>query len=93
MFVLKVSTRNTNRSRWFTPIIRHKVKCLHTLRSRYEKHPTDLNKLKVDKTAIELQLAMTEAKSNYESNLIFKFVLSYPSQQNLSIYHKHKGTG
>ena len=44
----------------------------HTLRRRYEKHKTELNKLKVDKTVIELQLAMTEAKYNYESNLIFK---------------------
>ena len=70
MLVPKVSTRNANQPRWFTPIIQHKVKCLHTLRRRYEKHPTELNKLTVNKTVIDLQLAMTEAKSNYESNLL-----------------------
>ena len=73
MFVLKVPARNANQPRWFTSIIQHKVKCLHTLRRRYEKHPTELNKSKDDKTAIELQLVMTKAKSNYESNLILKF--------------------
>ena len=73
MFVPKVPTRNANQPRWFTPIIRHKVKCFHTLRKRYEKYPTELNKSKVDKTAIELQVAMTKAKSDYESNLILKF--------------------
>ena len=73
MFVPKVPNRNANQPRWFTPIIRHKVKCLHTLRRRYEKHPMQLNKSKVNKTAIELQLAMTEAKSDYKSNLILKF--------------------
>ena len=73
MFVPKVPIKNINQPRWFTPFIRHKVKCLRTQKRKYEKHPTELNKSKVDKIASELHLAMAEAKSDYESNLIFNF--------------------
>ena len=73
MFVPKVPIKNINQPRWFTPFIRHKVKCLRTQKRKYEKYPTELNKSKVDEIASELHLAMAEAKSDYESNLIFNF--------------------
>ena len=76
-FVPKVPIKNINQPRWFTPFIRHKIKCLRTQKRKYE-NPTELNKSKVDKIASELQSVMAEAKSDYESNLIFNFAHIYP---------------
>ena len=54
MFVPKVPIKNINQPRWYTHFIRHKVKCLCTQKRKYKKHPTELNKSKVDKIASKL---------------------------------------
>ena len=55
----------------YNSVIRHKIKCLCTLKRIYNNHTTEATKLKVTKLQDELQLLIAEAKSEYESNLAY----------------------
>ena len=58
---------------WFNSNIRHHIKCLRTLRRKFNKRPTDNNKMKYENSSNLLQAKITSAKANYESDLITAF--------------------
>ena len=72
-FVPQFTIRKKQYPKWFTPTIKHHLNCVHSLRRKYKKHPTNNNKHKLQDAENELQLLMAEAKSNFESNLIHNF--------------------
>ena len=49
--------------------IRHHINCLHTLRRKYNKHPTDSIKSHIEESESSLLTKITDAKTNYENNL------------------------
>ena len=77
LFVPILPAKSTNQPKWFTPTIRHKVKCLRTLKRRFSIHPTGQTKQKIDNIESELQQSMAQAKSDYESHLILNFAHSH----------------
>ena len=68
--------------KWFTPAIKHRLNCIHSLRRKYKKKPTDTLKLKLQAEEDNLQALIVEAKSDYESKLIS----NYASSNNNLIY-------
>ena len=55
MFIPKIKISPSQTPKWFTPNIRHQIKCLRTLWNKYKCHPTDYNHLKVQTAKKELQ--------------------------------------
>lgn len=41
LYVPQVSIKKTNQPRWFNSIIRHKIKCLRTMKRQLVRHPTE----------------------------------------------------
>ena len=72
-FIPKVKSRVRQFPVWFTPHLRHLVKCLRTLQRKYGKQPTTINFQKIVKAQSTFQDASRKAKSNYEENLIHNF--------------------
>ena len=69
-FVPQFLVRKKEYREWFTPTIKHHLNCIHSLRRKFKKKPTDsLNQSEEDC----LQALMEEAKSDYESKLINNF--------------------
>ena len=58
---------------WFTPLIRHKLNIVHTLRKKNRSFSTFSRKEKLDSAEAELQALMSEAKSDFEHQLIDSF--------------------
>ena len=46
-FVPQLTIRKKQHPKWFTPIIKHHLNCVHSLRRKYENNPTDNNKHKL----------------------------------------------
>ena len=69
LFVPKFQIKPNTSPIWFTPTIRHKLHCVHTLRRQCASHPTDNIKANLRNMEHDLQVLMNEAKSSYESNL------------------------
>lgn len=83
LFIPKIQVNsNTQQPQWFNPPIRHKIKCLRTMKRKYSNHPTDSNERKVANLQKELQMMIAQAKSDHESNLI----LSYAHSNNNKIF-------
>ena len=82
LYVPQVSIKKTNQPRWFNSIIRHKIKCLRTMKRQLGRHPTEGGKLKVANLQCELQRMIAEAKSDYESRL----ALNYAHTNNNKIF-------
>ena len=72
-FVPTSSTSHNKQPIWFNSNIRHHIKCLRTLRCKFNKRPTDNNKMKNENSSNLLQAKITSAKANYESDLIMAF--------------------
>ena len=68
--------------KWFNFEIRHHINCLHTLRRKYNKHPTDSIKSKIEESESSLLTKITDAKTNYENNLVTTFA----NKNNSKIY-------
>ena len=79
-FIPKFPVKHTHQPKWFNSDIRHKIKCLHTLKRKCINHPTDSTKVKLNNLQMELQSVITEAKSEYESNLALAYVHSNNSR-------------
>ena len=75
--------RSINQPKWFTPTVRHKVKCLCTLKRRLSVHSTEQIKQKIANLESKLQQSMVQAKSDYESQLVLNFAQSH----NNKIFH------
>ena len=75
-YVPTVPITTVNQPKWFTPSIRHKVKCLRTLKRRFAAHPTEKAKQKIKSMESELQHLTAQAKTEYESQLVLNFAHS-----------------
>ena len=51
----------------------HSINCIHSLRRKFKKKPTDILKQKLQSEEDCLQALMKEAKSDHESKLISNF--------------------
>ena len=58
---------------WFTPEIRHQLKCLRTLHCKYKCHPTTYMAAKIKSLESGLQDDITAAKYDFESFVIKSF--------------------
>ena len=54
----------------------HKLNCIHSLRRKYKKSPTDSLKDKLAAAELNLQKEMADAKTTFESSLVHKFATS-----------------
>jgi len=71
---------------WFTPQLRHLIKCLRTLQRKYTKQPTTINFQKLVKAQSSFQDASKAAKSNYEQGLINNYTVSQDPRIYKEIY-------
>ena len=76
LFIPKVKLRSRQFPVWFTPDLRHLIKCLRTLQRKYIKHPTSNNFQKLADTQHFFQDASKAAKSDYEQSLIHNFAMN-----------------
>ena len=81
-FILEFPVKHTHQPKWFNSDIRHKIKCLHTLKRKYINHPTDNTKVELTNLRVVLESMITEAKSDYKSNL----ALAYAHSNNSRIF-------
>jgi len=66
--------------------IRHKINCLHTLKRKSLKHPSETNKLEVKHLEDELQQIITAAKLDYKSHLVYNFVYTNNNKIFFQVY-------
>ena len=98
-FIPKFPVKHTHQPNWFNSTICHKIKCLHSLRRKYTNHPIDSTKVKLTNLQVELQLMITEAKSEYKSNLALAYahsnnsrIFQYVQLQFSALISKHQRT-
>ena len=72
-FVPQFLVKKKQHPNWFTPTIKHRLNCIHSLRRKYKKNPSSNLKLKLQAEEDNLQAFIVEAKSDYESNLISNY--------------------
>ena len=70
LYIPKVRLRCRQGPKWFDSNIRHRLNCLHTLRRKYNSHPTLHTLLKIKLLEEHLQTEVSSAKSAFESNLL-----------------------
>jgi len=64
-FIPMIPIKATNQPKWFNSAICRKIKCLHTLKRKHNRHPTYNTMLKETNLQQELQSMIVEAKSEY----------------------------
>ena len=69
----KLRLRAHQYPKWFSPELRHELKCLHTLRKIFKHSPTPHNLDHLNHAEAQFQLNIDSTKSNYEANLIHSF--------------------
>ena len=75
-FVPTVRVNRYNQPKWFNSSIRHNINRVRTLRRKYNKHPSEQNKIKLENNETQLQAEISNAKADYESTLISNFSYS-----------------
>ncbi len=80
-FIPKVKLRANQLPVWYTPDLRHRCKCLRTLRRKCKIIPTPRNLERLERYEAAFQLASEKAKTKYELGLVSKF-----SNSNNSIF-------
>ena len=73
-FIPTIKLKTTAHPKWFTPALRHQLKCIQTLKRRYHKSPTEHIKSRILLSENQFALESSLAKSSFESNLINNFV-------------------
>ena len=73
LFIPMVCLKSTQYPCWFTPIFRHRHKCLKTLERKCLVNPSSSNFAKKRKAEEEFRLLAEEAKASYEGHLISKY--------------------
>ena len=71
---------------WFTPHLRHLIKCLRTLQRKYTKHPTTNNFQRLVSVQCSFQDASRAAKSAYEQCLIQNYARNHDPKIYISIH-------
>ena len=75
-FIPTVRVNRYNQPKWFNSSIRHNINRVRTLRRKYNKHPSEQNKLKLENNETLLQAEISNTKADYESTLISNFSYS-----------------
>jgi len=73
LFIPELKIKPNAFPRWFTSSLKHKTKCLRTLRKRYSRSPTFHVKARLQAIEIEVAEETAAAHSAYESRLINGF--------------------
>ena len=73
-FIPKVKLHTSQHPKWFNSQIRHHIKCLRTLRRKTKKHFTEANLQRLIQAEDTLLHLMFKAKSDYEHNLINRYL-------------------
>ena len=68
--VPRITLKSRQQPKWFTPALRHQLNCLHTLRRKYSRKPTPASKSKLLTAEFEFQIQASNAKYEYEDQLI-----------------------
>ena len=69
-FIPQIKIHSNQQPRWFTPEIRHHIKCLRTLCRKHKRHPTNHHSEAIYHSETILQAKISKANIDYESNLI-----------------------
>jgi len=75
-----ITVRDKNQPPWFNSDIRHHIKCIHTLRCKHKRRPTEYNLTNLEYSQQQLQSKISNAKSIYEHNLVSEFANNYNSK-------------
>ena len=70
LFVPKKRMKNHQGPKWFNSDIRHHLKCLRTMRRKFNSRPTLYQQNSIEASEDLLQQKMVQAKSNFERKLI-----------------------
>ena len=76
LFIPKIKLKTTQFPKWFTPAIRHHLKCLRTLRRKLRHHFTLSSLQRLIHLEDLTQSEINYAKENYEKNLINNYAYS-----------------
>ena len=82
-FIPKVKLKHNRYPTWFSPLLRHQVKCMHTLRKKLRYHFTMSSLQRLIRMEENFQTELSKAKSNYEQGLINNFAYN----RNPKIFH------
>ena len=80
LFIPKIRLHARQFPFWFTPQLRHSIKCLRTLQHKFNKNPSPNNHLQLTSAQQSFHAANIAAKSSYEQSLIHNFVTSKDSK-------------
>ena len=69
-FIPFTIVHQAHQPKWFNSSIRHRIKCLNTLRRKCNKHPTATIRTKIEESEKSLQAEISKAKIDYEANLV-----------------------
>jgi len=83
LFIPKIQIRSKQYPKWFNRDLRHQLKCLHTMRKKHKRSPTEHNENRLNYAEGMFQQSVAAAKSNYETTLVTNFANS----SNPAIYH------
>lgn len=72
-FIPTIKLRAKQHPKWFTPNLRHQIKCIRTLKRKYAKSPSEQNRIRLQTAEKCLNDEISLAKSVYESKLIHDF--------------------
>ena len=80
-YIPKITIQPANQlPKWFTPDIRHQIKCLQTLRRKHKHHPTEHTTARLNSAEVNLKNSIKQAKTNFEANLINNFAFNNESK-------------
>ena len=79
-FIPKITIQPNQSPKWFTPDIRHQIKCLRTLRRKHKLHPTEHTTARLNSAEVNLENSIKQAKTNFEANLINNFAFNNESK-------------
>ena len=79
-FIPKITIQPIQSPKWFTPDIRHQIKCLRTLRRKHKLHPTEHTTARLNSAEVNLENSIKQAKTNFEANLINNFAFNNESK-------------
>ena len=78
--LVSCSSRHSSLPKWFNQDLRHGIKCLRTLRRKYNVRPTPYLLSKLSQSELQLRANIDHAKTCYESKLINDFALGRNSR-------------
>lgn len=76
MFIPKFAMKSKQFPAWYTPKLRHRKKCIDTLRRRQLRKPTESKEVKLRQLEMALSHDVQQAKISYESELLQKLSVS-----------------